>query len=304
MIQSFPYYYRAYGLNIASEIPVTGFQKNENILQPDAIIREGSVPERIDPVINEGILFQSNDHEYLLKVDTIASYYVRNGSEITVQKNKDSSTHEVSAFLIGSAFGALIHQRGLLPLHASTVVFENKCLVFMGISGAGKTTLAAGLIKEGALFVADDISVIDFSGQRPAVIPAFPSIKIWKDSLNHLQIENSGLNRVRDEIDKFYLPIERYVNIPQPVDIMVALSTHNKSELQLNTVEGIDKFQLVKRHTYLFRGIPKTGLEINHFRQATRLVSEVPLFRLVRPDSGFDIDSTITGIRQHVLIHE
>ncbi len=302
MSEPLPYYYRAYGLNIVSEIPVTGFQVVEKILPPDVTIKEGVVPDQIDPVINEGVLFQSNDHEYLLKVDTVASYYVKNGNEITVQMNKDCSIHEVSAFLIGSAFGAVIHQRRLLPLHASTVVYKNKCLVFMGISGAGKTTLAAALIRKGALFVADDISVIDFSGRRPAVIPAFPSIKIWKDSLKHLQIENSGLHKVRDELEKYYLPVENYVNSSQRVDMLFALSTHNKNELVINAVEGIDKFQLVKRHTYLFRGIPKTGLEINHFEQVTRLIRDIHLYRVIKPDTGFDTDAIIGAISG--MLHE
>lgn len=304
MSQPFPYYYRAYGLNIASHIPVTGFQPIEALIQPDVAIIEGEVPDQIDPVINQGVLFQSNDHEYILRVDRVASYYVKSGNEIIVHRNQDCSIHEVSAFLIGSAFGALLHQRRMLPLHASTVLYKNKCLVFMGISGAGKTTVAASLIREGAVLVADDISVIEFNDDIPSVIPAFPAIKIWKDSLKHLHFENSDLWKVRDELEKYYLPVEKFVTSPQPVDAIFVLAPHNTIEIILKPVEGINKFQMAKRNTYLFRGIPKTGLEINHFQLVNKLIQRVPFYLLNRPNSGFHTAEIITALQNCLFQHE
>ncbi len=138
--------------------------------------------------LTRGFFTSRHKTEFLLQIDQVARYHVRNGREIVVQLLGNSSPGDVSAFISGTVMGALMHQRRMLPIHASTVVYNEKCLVFAGISGSGKSTLAAAVIKAGGSLVADDISVIDFSGDKPSVCPAFPMIRIWEDSLKHLGI--------------------------------------------------------------------------------------------------------------------
>jgi hypothetical protein len=205
----------------------------------------------------------------------------------------DATTGEISAFLTGTSFGALLHQRKLLPLHASTVIFHGKCLVFAGLSGAGKTTLAAAIIKAGGILVADDISVIDFSNPFPEVRAAFPAIKIWADSLKHLGISTEGLEHVRGEIEKFYLPVVEFSRDPKAIHHLFILNSHNKESLEIKPLQGVDKFRVLKRHTYLFRGIPKTGLEQNHFRLVTQLASRVPVTLLTRPNGKFNTENLV-----------
>lgn len=299
MVELFTYYYRAFGLKIASQLQVAGFEPVGPFTDPDVIINEDSVPKTIDPVINKGILFESNDHEFLLRLDSVAAYYVRNGNTITVQKSGNPNDTDISAFIIGTAFGALLLQRRLLPLHASTVIYNDKCMVMMGMSGAGKTTLAAALVKKGALLVADDISVIDFSTDNPSVYPAFPSVKIWEDSLRHLGYSSYGLMPVREELKKYHLPVEEFNgNIKPAIDRIFVLNSHNKPQNETKSLSGIEKFQIIKKHTYLFRSIPNTGIEQNHFKLATELASKIPVAVLTRSDSMFDTDSLIRIISE------
>jgi hypothetical protein len=199
-----------------------------------------------------------------------------------------STSGDISAFISGTVMGALMHQRRMLPIHASTVVYKDKCLVFAGISGSGKSTLAAAVIKAGGSLVADDISVIDFSGEKPAICPAFPMIRIWDDSLKHLGIINPGFEPVRGELRKFYMPVSRFHRIQTPVHHIFILATHNKGQLEIKELMGVDKFRVLKKHTYLFRGIPKTGLEQNHFMLVNRLATQVPVALITRPNDDFN----------------
>jgi serine kinase of HPr protein (carbohydrate metabolism regulator) len=230
----------------------------------------------------------------------VASYYIKNGNEIIISRNTTCSINDISAFLVGSAFGALLHQRHLLPLHASTVVHKNKCFVFMGISGVGKSTLAAALIGNGATLVADDISVIDFSATTPRVIPAFPAIKIWKSTLQYLNIDSSKLKRVRGELEKYYVPVSKYADKACPIDKIFVLTTHDNNEVLLKPLEGIEKFMAVKNHTYLFRSLPKTGLEINHFNLVNQLISCVSINFIARPNSVLNTADIITSLQNHI----
>jgi|WetSurSiteA1Bulk_404760.scaffolds.fasta_scaffold00357_6 hypothetical protein len=289
------YSYRAFGLNVSSEIPVTGFEP-AMFVSPDVTIRSGEVPELLPGAVNKGVLYQSTDKEFILRIDTVAAYHVRNGSEIIVQRLGKASEGEVSAFLIGTSFGALLHQRKLLPLHACTVLFNERCLVFAGISGAGKSTLAAALINKGGTLVADDISVIDFSLTRPAVRPAFPYLKIWDDSLTHLGISATGLEPVRGELKKYYLPVPKFSRAYAEIDQLFVLNSHNRPEFEIKPLQGMEKFRALKKHTYLFRGLAKTGREQNHFVLVNRLARLVPMSVLTRPDGDFNTSRLVQHI--------
>ena len=205
-----------------------------------------------------------------------------------VQLLGSSAPGDISAFISGTVLGALMHQRRMLPIHASTVIYNEKCLVFAGISGSGKSTLAATVIRAGGSLVADDISVIDFSGDKPAVCPAFPMIRIWEDSLRHLDIPFQDFEPVRGELRKFYMPVSRFHRSPTPIHRIFILATHNKELQEIKELRGVDKFRVLKKHTYLFRGIPKTGLEQNHFMLVNRLVSQVPVTLITRPNDDFN----------------
>ncbi len=295
----YPYSYRAYGLNILSQLPVTGFEPAV-FETPDVHIKKGPVPEKLNNIINQGVLYQSNESEFILHMENVAAYYVKNGDEIVIQPIDNASVGEISAFLNGTSFGALIHQRRLLPLHASTVIFKDKCLVIAGISGAGKSTLAMALVKEGGTLVADDISVIDFSGEKPTVRPAFPTIKIWEDSLNHLDIATTGLEPVRGELKKYYLPVDKFNQTHRAINHIFILNTHNRPGLEIKTLQGVDKFRVLKKHTYFFRGIPKTGLEKNHFILANQLAIKVPVTILARPNREFNTEKIVRAISENM----
>jgi hypothetical protein len=297
--KEYPYSYRTYSLNILSQLPVTGFE-TVSIEKADVYIHEGSVPETLDNIINKGVLYQSNDREFLFHVNQVAAYYIRNGNEIIVQRLGSATEGDISAFLTGTSFGALLHQRRMLPLHACTVIFKDKCLIFAGISGAGKSTLAAMLVKAGGMLVADDISVINFSGDKPTVYPAYPTIKMWEDSLKHLGISSEGLEPVRGELKKYYLPINEFSREHTAISHIFILNTHNRAEIEIKPVLGINKFSLLKKHTYLFRGIPQTGLEQNHFILTNKLASQVPVNMLTRPAGELNAHKLVGIIMENI----
>lgn len=296
----YPYSYRAFNLDIVSQFPVSGFE-SVKAHKPDVIIRKGDVPETLSNPINQGILFQSSGAEFILKIENVARYHVREGREIIINPIKsDVRTGEVSAFINGSLFGALLHQRRMLPLHASTVIYNDQCMVFAGLSGSGKSTLAASLMDYKATLLADDISVIDFADDKPIVFPAFPAIKLWEDSIHHLGLQVKGLVPVRKELRKFYLPVEQFSHKPSSISHVFILNTHNQFDFDIKELRGIDKFTVLKKHTYLFRGIPNTGLEKNHFMLVNKLAMNVPISLITRPNAEFDTAKLIEKISKHI----
>lgn len=147
--------YEAFGLNIASEIrfldmtPVQG--------APDLVIEDGKVPEKIPNAKVKGVRYEAGPGEFLLKVDGVAGYYVRGGQSIVVEREAGAADEEVLLFLMGSAMGALLHQRSIVSLHAGAVSVDGGAVLFAGPSSIGKSTLAAALQQQGYPILADDV---------------------------------------------------------------------------------------------------------------------------------------------------
>ncbi|MBN2813715.1 MAG: hypothetical protein JXQ80_06525 [Bacteroidales bacterium] len=302
MFKSYPYSYRAYGLSIASQIPVTGFEPAP-VAEPDVVIRVGEVPENLGNMVNQTAFYQSTANEFLLTTTKVGNIYIVNGKEIVVQPAVDPSDNNLSTYIVGMAFGAVMHQRRLLPLHASTVIYKDKCLMFAGRSGAGKTTIAAALIADGATLVADDISVVDFANETPAIRPAFPTLKIWADSLQHVGIETKGLTPVQNESQKYYLPVNSFSNRLTAIHQVFILLPQNNPGIEIKKLTGVDKFQALKKYTYLFRGIPHTGLEQNHFVLVNQLAQRVPVDMLMRPVGAINTEEMVRAIVNQLLIN-
>jgi hypothetical protein len=81
----------------------------------------------------------------------------------------------------------LMAWRGLLPFHGSAISVEGQGVLICGESGAGKSSLTAALVAEGAQLISDDLSVVvpDKNGNgwnlvlgRPG-IRLFPSVGRW-----------------------------------------------------------------------------------------------------------------------------
>lgn len=118
--------YHAFGLNIASAIPFLDMSREEG--SPDVIIQYGKVPDGITDAKIKGVRYQAGPGEFLLQVDNIARYYVTNGNHVLIEREEKAADEEVLLFLMGSAMGALLHQRNILPLHASAIEMDGEGL--------------------------------------------------------------------------------------------------------------------------------------------------------------------------------
>lgn len=290
--------YKAFGLYIESEMEIPEFLPTSE--EPEVFICLGEVPAQLVSPQFIGVRFQASPDQFLLRVDNIANYYAEAGHTITVQPGENSEMADVRLFLLGSVFGALIHQRGLLPMHGSSLVFGESAIIFSGVSGAGKSTLAAGFIKRGYKILSDDISVVSLSKQNlPAVSAGYPQMKLWADSLEKLGIDPNSLSRVRKQLNKHNLEVaDAFESAKLPLSGIYILHTKNSQGIDIEELKGIEKFNALKNNTYrlnFVRGLGNTEANFNHL---SAIAQNCFVRRLSRPSKGFSTDSIIDIIRK------
>ena len=76
--------------------------------------------------------------------------------------------------------------RGVTCLHASAVAFGRFAAAFVGGAGAGKSTTAAALARRGHAVVSDDIVALAERDGAFFVLPAYPYLCLWPDSVKLL----------------------------------------------------------------------------------------------------------------------
>ena len=198
--------YTAFGLSIASQIGLPELAEGETTGAADVEICFGAVEAVLDGgrEVEPGVTATA---DALVLDYAPARYLIRGGRQIVIAPKAGSSDRDIRSYLLGSAIGAICHQRGLLPLHANAVEVDGRAIAFAGPSGAGKSTLAAYFRNSGRRLLCDDVCVISFnSAGQPLAWPGIPRIKLWSDALAAFGRDVGDLERVYDGEDKFSLP--------------------------------------------------------------------------------------------------
>lgn len=283
--------YHIFGLNIQSAIPLpaTPIRNLPKNFIPDVIIEFGDTPSQLANPQSKGLRFQSAPGEFLLRVDSVARYYVQEGRRITIQPEPGVEEESILIFLMGSAMGALLHQRNILVLHAGAIAVNGQSVIFSGHSGIGKSTLAAGLHKRGYPFLADDVCAIAVLDGKPAVIPGFPRLKLWADVLKKLDTDKDQLKSIRwtQGLEKYFLPVEPGHDKPVPLKSVFILESTNTNNMEIKTLKGADKIDPLIKNTYRIRFLNGLGGKKDHFRQCAAVAAKTSVHRVVRPNKGF-----------------
>lgn len=284
------FHHRIHGLSVESEIELPVSTRVPGT-PPDIRILLGTVPGRLENVRAAGVLYEAAPGEFLLELDGVARYWVRDGREIVVQKDVDADDDSVRVFLLGSALGALIHQRKMLPLHASAVVMDGKCIGFAGRSGIGKSTLAAAFCALGYPALGDDVLVVGAENGGPAIVwPEGQHLKLWADSARRLRLPTRSLPRFRG-FKKKYLrsPETPKTGIPYPLTHLYVIERSDDARFTLERLQGSAKLESLIANTYRPQFLEGLDRQRDHFRLCAELGSRFAVSRIRRPSRRFEL---------------
>jgi hypothetical protein len=201
--------YIAFGLNISSEIELPGMIKSEVHDKPDIKISFGKVKPLLNKEKIECNNYQVNNQDIYLWWEDIGKIKISNGNRIKVDlENYDKN--QIIPTLLGPVMALILHQRGFLVLHGSSIKVNNEAVAFLGNRGNGKSTTAINLYKKNYSIVTDDILAINFDEEGlPYIYPGYPHVRLSKDSYNYIKDETNILTPIRTLAGKVFCDTSR-----------------------------------------------------------------------------------------------
>jgi hypothetical protein len=238
------------------------------------------LPAHLPGAVRFGPYLQARCGEALFEWPRVGRFRVREGRQIDIAIAPESTRLQAATLARSAPFGALVHQRGELPLHASTVVRPDngRTLLLAGASGAGKSTTAAAFAQLGWKVLNDDLSRLTIDGSEALVWPGFPALKLWDRSCRLLRIDPSRLPAVYESKQK-YVWSAGEGDGPRRVSAIIELHTEEQDDDLLERVSGSAAIRLLLRQTFRPRLVRALDIGEAHFARVSQVARMAPCFR-------------------------
>jgi len=272
------YFYSAFGLNIASDVPLNKLIAAGE-LKPDVAFCFGKAEVVIDNPIIVKKTFQANHFSFAYHVaDTLFYFNFLNKKLIFSYTNKQ----QFELYLYGPVIALISAYFGKIPLHASGLIVHDKTILIAGNSGAGKSTLLFHFIQNyQARFFSDDIVVMEKKGSIIQANPSFAEIKLWLDAIERFNA--NIIKPVHPDIKKYFVDVKSFfinkIQIPQVVFI---IQTTQNTTAQFEKVTGVNKFLYLIKNVYRRNHI-EILFKKNIFELVATLANQTQVYILHRP---------------------
>lgn len=297
-----PHYYRLSGLCVASQfaLPMRSSLAEEEAGPPDVTFSLGEIPSSLAEVTHRGASWMANADRFLLDLPKIGRFLSEGGKRVTVAPAPGVPLEDILVFVTGTAFAAILYQRGALLLHASAVVHQGRAHVFCAPSGTGKSTLAGALVDAGATFLADDVCAIEQRGHHPVVRADGRCLRLYPDSIDQVGLRAGVGARVRKRLDKFHVAIEQPAADTAPLGAIFMLGNSNAgSPPGITRLPPLAAAQALLRETYRRRLALAYSSQSGLAMGVATLLSRVPVFHLRRPRDFDCLGASIAMIHAH-----
>lgn len=269
--------YTVAGLKVVSDLPMPGLLPGPSL--------DGSA-DTADVTIARAVLppaaMANAHHELNFEIADLMRMSMRHGTTILYDPLPDAPAEDMALYLGGTGFGALLHQRGMVLLHASAVRIGDAAVLFCGPSGAGKSTLAAALVEAGYDHVADDFCAISFAADgTPMVAPDGRRHKLWDSALDGLAAHHRKGVAVRSDMAKYYVDPHRTVATPLPIAAIFELAVGD--QVAIEALGGLGLVRVMREHAYRPHLVSLMGQHRHYFDAAAAIAKHSCTGQLIRP---------------------
>lgn len=275
------YHYILCGLKVESDLAFPELTPCESSGDRpfDIEFRLGSVERIWDPDA-KGVWFQAlGPDKIIFQVEGAGRILIEGGSRVVFDAFPDASGDRVRIEFIGTTQSMLWYQRGYLPLHASALLVGAAAVAVGASSHSGKSVLAAALARRGCPVVADDMMVVDFSGEKPMVLPGYQKLRLWKDASEQLGFTGDAVAKALPGRDKFVLKTTASpANEPVPLKELFVLSGQRTSSFHAEPLSAVEAVRYLLAATHWLDAARAMGRHEQVFNCINRVVANARIW--------------------------
>lgn len=274
------FHYRAYNLIIASELQLPELHRVE-CDRADVFIRLVQSETEAGEWSDEPLCHVYGDSVQLIWPQ-LASFWIAHGREILVRPSAAADEALIRLPLLGTVMATLLHQRGLLVLHASAVAINSEVHIFLAEKGQGKSTLAAALCAHGYALLSDDIVALYSHNQQIFVLPGYPHIKLWPQSIAALGYEACQFPRLGPDFEKRLYTVDKAFAAQQLPLRHIFILEHGPGCV-IEKLPAQSAILQLLAHSYVARFGAKLlhdQYAVRHFQQCQTILQQTPVHRL------------------------
>lgn len=292
--------YSLYDFTLNSELELPAASLAQEARAGGVSVRFGTVPARE----GQQLWYEAENSALIFEVEGVGRFRVSGGTQIVIDPADVASDRNLRTYLLGSAMGALLQQRGLLSLHANAVEIEGRAFAFLGKSGAGKSTLAAWFADRGHRILCDDVCAIRFTADEQAfLLPGVPRLRLWRDALVESGRRVDEYEQSFDDVDKYDVPTADAAaggELPLAGCYVLGLADEG-SPGEIVRLAGISAVDAIVANTYRGKLVRLMGLTAPHLRQCLAVVRFVPVHLAARRWGRIDYESEAKRLRDHAF---
>ena len=289
------YRFRAFGLDVLSELSVTGAAPLDSAGRFDVRIT-GRKKIADLPNSRRRKKWRISKNQALYDDGESTRFLAEDGKQIFFQENSLLNTDR----LLSNAFASLLLQRGTFLLHGATLAFEKSAYAFIGVSGTGKSTLALALSDAGMDFMGDDVVVCSIEQGIVHAQSSLPRIKLCEDSIDQVA-SGREWSELATQPNKKMSVVQSWIDQKLPVVKIFLLNPTKCEQVSIAESTGLEKITGLK--SSMFRtALSKELLGREKIWEYLQYLTRIPIFQIDRPFELSSVDEMSTKI-QRIIDH-
>lgn len=289
------YSYFAYGLGVHSTLPLPEFIPAE--VECDVLIYQGTRDLIPLAARDQASYLSINEEEVVISGEDVGTFVIRGGKEVCVIPAFGVDESRLRLNLVGVVMAFVLHQRGLLVLHAACNSMNGGAVGFVGESGFGKSSMAAALYQRGYDLFTDDVLPVVTDGDVPIVKSGFPQLKLHPNAASSLGFAPHALHALHSSQEKLGCRLTTgFANDSLPLRRLYILEKGDRIAIDL--LPPTQALMELVRHSYPTRAQHCGGS--GHLTKCASIAARVPIYRLTRPNALSLLRQIGELVEQHV----
>lgn len=249
------------------------------------------------------------DDAWGMRLAKIGDFYLY-AREILFVPQKPDFFPTLQAAVLSNILAFWVELRGLRTLHGAALNWQERSFALLADSTAGKSTLAAGLLQNGASLISDDITVVETNGTGFQLRPGFPSMRLGFEQVEYFLGQQVGLVTNMPELNKAIVPLgtkgwarfEKNSQPPARFYILKRMLSDQPTTTEILPLKPAEAVMALVRYSFVHHIPFLTGTAAQRLDFLHHLASQVPVKRLTYPSGYEHLQSVCNAIQRDLAV--